>query len=224
MFNEIFEFIGGVIDDTTQLFAEVGTASVELVEGLASDTADGIADTFDTIVGDGKHSDKNILERAEYLLVPECLKENSLICHAIHDHVTPKKGSILRCELACGLADHTGVYIGYDQIVELNGSGKIKTVSYGQFLSSSSIKTGISIYVACDKDAIPLSDSSIANYAKSKVGQKVNYDSASNNCHGFTSECIMQSNASSVLFHELESVISKEMNYNDDIKWRVWDK
>jgi len=220
MFNEICEFFGGMIDDTVTLFEDMGNATIELVEGLGNDAVDGV----DAVLGSGKHSDKDFLERAEYLLIPDFVKDNSFISHVFYDKVKPKKGSIVRCSLACDIADHTGIYIGKNKIVELNGNGKVRIVSYDKFLSTGSIRTGISIYVACDNNAIHLSSYLIADYAKSKVGEKRSYDSIHNNCHCFVAECIKQSSASLTLFSELESVISKKMNYNSGIKWRVWDK
>ena len=220
MINEIFEFLGGAVEDTCQMFKEFGEATVELAEDLGNE----VVDTGDAILGCGKHSDKNILERTGYLLIPDVVKNNSIINHLVYDHVVPVRGSIVRCDLAGGLADHSGIYVGNNRIVELNGDGRIKNVSYKQFIGSSSIKTGIAVYVACDDNAVPLSDYTIADYAESLVGKKRNYDLVDNNCHSFTSECIMQAHASSTLFSQLESVISEEMNCNLDIKWRIWNK
>ena len=41
---------------------------------------------------------------------------------------------VLYCDLACGFAEHSGIYIGNNQIVELNGGGDIAIVSPKEFI------------------------------------------------------------------------------------------
>ena len=49
----------------------------------------------------------------------------SFVDNVIKDKVLPESGCIVYCALAFGGAEHTGVYIGNNQIVELNGDGRI---------------------------------------------------------------------------------------------------
>ena len=49
--------------------------------------------------------------------------------------VMPKKGSVLYCDLSFGIAEHSGIYVGDNRIVHLNGKGEIEAVSPAAFLS-----------------------------------------------------------------------------------------
>ena len=72
--------------------------------------------------------------------------------NVICDPVLPKPGSVLKVDLAAGLACHTGIYVGNNRIVEMtnqNGTGIIKKVSPKYFLDYSLVRTGLFIYVAC---------------------------------------------------------------------------
>lgn len=63
--------------------------------------------------------------------------------------VKPVEGSLLYTDLVANYAQHSGVYIGDDQIVELNREGEIRIVSPEEFIGSG---TGIEIYVSCHGD------------------------------------------------------------------------
>ena len=57
----------------------------------------------------------------------------------LDDEVEPKEGSILYCKLTgiptpLGTPEHTGVYVGGNNVIELNGSGDIISVSVREFL------------------------------------------------------------------------------------------
>lgn len=85
------------------------------------------------------------------------------------EHVLPKPGSILYVKLVgiplsiLGTPEHTGIYVGDNRIVELNGNGNIIPVSLEGFLDYGSLtRMGLFAYVACDKYGNVLHDSSIA--------------------------------------------------------------
>jgi len=48
--------------------------------------------------------------------------------------VTPRVGSLLYCDLARSVVQHSRIYIGNQQIVHLDGSGLIEIVSLQNFL------------------------------------------------------------------------------------------
>jgi len=104
------------------------------------------------------------------------------------NYVELKLGCIVICTLMFAY-DHSGIYIGEDKIVELNGDGEIKIVTYSEFLNSSIFRTGVTIYTACE-DGNVLHDPKIAKRAKSLIGEKMNYDSSTNNCHIFCLHCL----------------------------------
>lgn len=112
------------------------------------------------------------------------------------DPVLPKPGSVLKVDLAAGLACHTGIYVGQNRIVELtneNGTGIIKKVPPKYFLDYSLVRTGVFIYVACgEKDGklYPLAAPEIAERALAAVGNETEYNVLLDNCHQFTEYCI----------------------------------
>ena len=60
--------------------------------------------------------------------------------------VMPEKGSVLYCDLSFGIAEHSGIYVGDNRIVHLNGKGEIEAVSPAEFLSLFALQD---IYVSC---------------------------------------------------------------------------
>ena len=91
---------------------------------------------------------------------------SELIGTFLKKKVMPEPGCIVICKIAGGFAEHSGVYIGDDTIVELNGSGDIQEVSFHEFLNDGLTRTGIKIYVACDSSNNVLSDSLIESVQK----------------------------------------------------------
>jgi len=114
----------------------------------------------------------------------------SFIDNVFKKNVTPEIGSIVYCELVFGIAEHSGVYIGNNKIVQLNGQGEIEAVSPEMFLERlDGFNTAISIYVSCnDEEAV--GKKKIAKRAKKMIGEQRNYNLLSDNCHQFTSGCI----------------------------------
>ena len=96
----------------------------------------------------------------------------SIYDNIVKDKVYPVEGSILYCDLLFGSAEHSGVYIGNNEIVHLDGTGIIEIVTPDEFLGRiNGFNSAISIYVSCDGE-IPVGGKSIAKRAKSKVGSK----------------------------------------------------
>lgn len=142
----------------------------------------------------------------------------SFVDNVIKDKVVPIPGSILHCSLWG--PEHTGIYIGNDEIVELLGSGEIRKTNASGFMEGTN---AISIYVACNKTE-PLGSVEIAQRAKNKIGTKRNYNLIMDNCHQFTAGCILNDYENSTNFFTLlESIIENKMNYGRIIEWRVWD-
>lgn len=140
----------------------------------------------------------------------------SFVNNVFYDKVTPIRGSILYVDLAAGYMEHSGVYIGDDQIVELNQDGEITIVSPAGFASGG---TGFSIYVSCH-DGAPVGSEKIAERAEQMIGTKRDYNLIFNNCHIFTSYCLTgnSENTSSFLW-EVKCNSKTQLSSNE---WRIW--
>lgn len=144
----------------------------------------------------------------------------SFIDNVIRDTVYPVKGSMVYCDLAFGNAEHSGIYIGGNKIVHLDGSGDIEIVSPKRFLDRlGGFNSAISIYVSCDGDS-PVGGSTVAERAKRMIGKCRNYNVILDNCHQFTSGCMSGNfeNSDNFLWM-LKDTAKSEISANT---WRVW--
>jgi len=143
--------------------------------------------------------------------------------HVFCKNVKPVLGSIVKIDLALSQIEHTGVYVGNNQIVELNGDGRIRKISKNEFINGSMLRTGISSYIACNLEGEPLGNPEIANRALEIVGKKRNYNLILDNCHQFVAGAITgKFENSDNFFTFLEKTIKTEMNYGNKINWLVW--
>lgn len=138
--------------------------------------------------------------------------------------VKPKEGSIVYCDLALGYAEHSGIYIGNDKIVELSSSGKIQKVSIEEFKSGGLLtKTGISdvnIYVS-SKNGSAVGSHKVARRAIAKVGKTIEYNVLTNNCHKFSCGCLTGDfDSFNVLLTALKIEVEKVLGANE---WLIWD-
>lgn len=102
----------------------------------------------------------------------------------------PAIGSVVYCELAAGLAEHSGIYIGNGKIVHLDGEGVIEAVSVKKFMKRlGGINTAISIYVSC-KGNKAVGAKAVAKRAKEMIGTSREYNLVLDNCHQFTAGCL----------------------------------
>ncbi len=122
---------------------------------------------------------------------------DSFVKNVFCDVVKPRPGSVLKVALPFG-ADHTGIYIGNDEIVEvtnIDGVATIQIVSAEEFIEGDGCaRIGAFIYVACKQDrngnCIAMGSKDIAERARAAVGQTSKYDLIFNNCHMFVEYCI----------------------------------
>lgn len=105
----------------------------------------------------------------------------------VHPPVSrPVEGSILYVDLIGEYAQHSGIYIGNGEIVELSGKGRIQQVSRKQFISGG---TGNDIYVSCRED-VAIGSPIAAQRARSQLGSSREYNIILNNCHQFCTGCM----------------------------------
>ena len=99
-------------------------------------------------------------------------------------------GSILRVSLKFN-TDHSGIYLGYGNIAELDGSGKIMVRSFDDFIKGDrTMRNGKNICVATDCSGNVLAKPEIARRAIKSLCQIRDYDVVTENCHRFTAGCI----------------------------------
>ena len=145
----------------------------------------------------------------------------SFVDNVCRDKVSAKPGSVLYFEMAFGAAEHSGIYVGKGQVVELSGEGVIQKVPVSEFLSVPSIvDTAISIYVS-SKDGHAVGSDAVARRARTMVGGSRNYNLILDNCHQFTSGCLTGDFENSDNFLWMLKDTAKESLGADE--WRVWD-
>jgi len=145
----------------------------------------------------------------------------SLADNYLRDTVIPKPGSILHCSLYG--AEHTGIYIGNGEVVELQGklshnAGAIHITNKSGFTAGTNALT---IYIACfGNGSEPIGSEQVAQRARALVGQIRKYHLFRENCHIFVSSCITGNFSNhDKFFIELQNTIRATYgNFN----WRVW--
>jgi len=108
-------------------------------------------------------------------------------------------GSVIVCEIY-QLFDHTGIYIGEQQIVELAGSGLVRAVSPARFLDN---RSGEHLSVLCDGQGKPVTTPSAVERAAAQLYSYQAYDLLRNNCHQFVATCITGQNRKVTSFFDL---------------------
>ena len=159
---------------------------------------------------------------AQGVLVAHAVKHvGEYVIDEIKGRVQPVRGSVVYCDLTLGngIAEHTGIYIGNNEIVHLNRHGFIEAVSPKEFLSGWT--TGFNIYVSCQGDSAVGCDEA-ADFAESKIGNTRNYNVFMDNCHQFSAGCLIKDpeNYNNFLWF-LKDEAKKRLGADN---WRLWDK
>lgn len=131
--------------------------------------------------------------------------------------VQPIPGSIVYCNLFLN-TEHSGVYIGNNQIVHLNRYGNIEIVSPKEFISGTPANA---IYVSCN-NGMPVGCEVTAQRARDFVGGVRNYNVFFDNCHQFSASCLggEPDNRLTILtMLKLQSDITLNAN-----QWLHWDR
>ena len=146
--------------------------------------------------------------------------EESIIDNFVRDKVCPKPGSVLYFEMALGAAEHSGIYVGDGEVVELSGEGIIQQVSVSEFLDTP-FNTAMSIYVS-SSGGHAVGSQAAARRARSMVGKCRNYNLILDNCHQFTSGCLTGDfENSDNLLRMLKDTAKNQLGADE---WRVWDR
>ena len=132
-------------------------------------------------------------------------------------------GAILKVDLKLN-ADHSGIYLGYGNVAELDGSGKIMVRYLDDFLKGDrSWRCGENIYAAYDRNNLKfLADEKFALRAIESLCQIREYDFSIENCHKFSTGCITGDFDKYVTYlFELEEQIKNYFHIsNENLEWK----
>lgn len=110
----------------------------------------------------------------------------SFIDNVFRPKVKPKIGSVVYCSLIPSVIEHSGIYVGDNEIIHLNRLGYIEKVSIEKFIEKT---PSITIYVS-SRNGDSVGNIKISDRALSKLGKKLKYNIVNCNCHQFSSSCI----------------------------------
>jgi hypothetical protein len=131
--------------------------------------------------------------------------------------VKPEIGAIVCCGIG-GLLDHSGIWLGDNTIIELDGNGLIKPISVQRFTKE---RSGKNIFIACDSQAKPIASELAANRAQQQIFQCREYHMIDNNCHQFIWQCFKPNDRDLTTFKALNVRLAKL--FNRQIYWDVCD-
>ncbi|WP_333798238.1 lecithin retinol acyltransferase family protein [Rheinheimera sp.] len=103
------------------------------------------------------------------------------------------------------LFEHSGIYIGEGQIVELQGTGLVRSVSITRFFDN---RSGNHLLAACNKAGEVLISPECAQRAVSQIFTYQRYDLLTNNCHRFTQACVSGRSLPITSFFDLNTELS----------------
>ena len=157
---------------------------------------------FDDLLPIGKIFDTSISEK---------IKRE--VKSVIGNEMKPKVGSVLHCSLL-QTVEHTGIYVGWNKVVHLNGDGIIEKVSYAEFIGRlDGMNPTIAICCPVDQDNNPIGDKVVAKRARSFFGQYRDYNLITDNCHKFTYYCLTGTTLPIVMFNDIESALDERYDF-----------
>lgn len=124
-------------------------------------------------------------------------------------------GAVIACEIF-HLFEHTGIYLGDDVIVELQGTGLVRAISSQRFLAD---RTGEELLVACNRHGEVLASNQVAERAAHRIYTSEGYDLLRNNCHRFTYSCVSGISEEITSFFDLKMALKAW--WRQDIRWQI---
>lgn len=116
--------------------------------------------------------------------------------------------------------EHSGIYLGNNQIALLSGKGSIEIVCPSCFTDKiTTLDTDT--FIPVSKEGYPINCSSAASNARSMIGSNRKYSLLLDNCHQFSASCI------SGEFENVDNFLwfAKETFYQEvgrNVKWQRW--
>lgn len=191
-------------------------------ERKARRTVEKVADKISPTLGNVVKVVNSIEETKEDLIYgkqPEFVEE-IFSKKKLEKSIKPAYGSLLYCELGFGTMEHSGIYVGNNKVIDLDGKGNIKRVNFKEFTSHiTTVDT--EIWVPCDSDDNPIGLSYAANRAVEMLGETRNYNLILDNCHQFSSGCITGDfeNADNFLWM-VKDTFKKQ--FGSSVNWKQW--
>jgi len=142
----------------------------------------------------------------------------------------PEIGAVIYCDL--GLVEHSGIYVGNKEVVQLNSSGEIEKVSLHKFTDSILTLNPI-IRVpfnnsddkyTYDYTANSIGSRVVATNARKMIGKQREYCMLMDNCHQFCAGCLTGEfeNAINFLIF-LKDEVEECINNGNPVKWEYWN-
>jgi len=122
-------------------------------------------------------------------------------------------GAVVVCEIF-HLFEHSGIYIGEGQIVELQGSGLVRAISINRFFDN---RSGKHLLVACNAQGQVLVGDGCYERAVAQIYTVQDYDLIHNNCHRFTQHCVSGRRLPITSFFDLKTELARL--WRTDIHW-----
>lgn len=133
----------------------------------------------------------------------------------------PTPGTPVFCDLAVAV-EHTGIYIGRNRIVHLEGDGNIRSVSPEEFVARLDGKNpSRKIYFAANNDK-SLGNTEVAQRARNMRNGFRNYNVLLDNCHQFTCGCLSGNFENPCNFFWLVEQEIKSQNGIENFVWQEW--
>lgn len=134
----------------------------------------------------------------------------------------PYTGSIVYCDLGYWW-EHSGIYVGYNSIIHLNGNGIIEQVTPKEFVSRlNGFNSKTRIYVSCNDYGSPVYSYSASSNARSMLGKKWDYKLHKKNCHTFAYACLTGNfTNSTITMSKLKSEARKIIGATDWLPWNI---
>lgn len=136
--------------------------------------------------------------------------------------VEPGKGSPIYCDLGFGFVEHSGIYIGNFEAIQLNGRGLVEVVNLFDFTDNVTT-TSRDVFFPLDKvDSVPIELEEAYDNALCKRGKLIKYNVVFNNCHKFTSGCLTGDFDQNNQLLDFMKCTTEQI-YGKKIIWRRWD-
>lgn len=134
----------------------------------------------------------------------------------------PSYGSPIYTDIGFKISGHSGIYVGDNRVIALNGRGDISEVTLSEFVShSTTIHQYIYVPYYKDYPEMAIGFAMAGARAEDMLGEKRRYNVFIDNCHHFCSGCLTGDfeNADSFLWM-LKNTVEEE--HGESISWQKW--